>query len=253
LRFVLVNFGFYGFLIFNYLRFKVMPRRLRLPTGDDVEFELPTEDELPTGVKLSTEEKFLTDLAEGSLSKYIKSQFQDNLTLLHIAVICNWTRAVGKLIAAGADFDAQDSAGCTPLHYAAESGCAASVLTLIGAGANVKLGDENDSTALHKAAYHGHSEVVRNLIAADADLHAIDSVGGYTPLDLAREKNHGEVIQILKIASGYKEPLRPIAKTADATQTDATRPQTSVNISCGSGAFRKIDNQKVQTNCCVIM
>ena len=56
-------------------------------------------------------------------------------------------------------------------------------------------------SALHIACQRGHRRVVRLLVDKGWDIHARDA-NGRTPLQLAEEAGHGEVVEVLRKAGG---------------------------------------------------
>ncbi|XP_047105181.1 uncharacterized protein LOC124770907 isoform X2 [Schistocerca piceifrons] len=108
--------------------------------------------------------------------------------------------AVGELralIAAGADVGARDELGRTALHYAACRGDVEVARLLVGAGAAVDARDDCGWTPLHFAAYNRHAEVAAGLLVAGADRGATAGDGGQTALDIARERNHRRLVEML--------------------------------------------------------
>ena len=63
-------------------------------------------------------------------------------------------------------------------------------------GADVDSQDRNGNTALHIASYQGHPDTVQVLLSWGASL----CINGQekTPLDVAREEEEGEVVEILE-------------------------------------------------------
>ncbi|KAK7495784.1 hypothetical protein BaRGS_00013004, partial [Batillaria attramentaria] len=106
-------------------------------------------------------------------------------------------KMVRILLDRGADVNAKDVFGSTPLHIASESGDAKVAGLLIERKADVNTKKTmNNYTPLHSACFAGKKEVVLRLLQNNADVNA-KSRTGKTPLDLARERNHTDVIKIL--------------------------------------------------------
>lgn len=152
----------------------------------------------------------------------------DGVTPLHQAVSCD--RGVSRsqrfpgveiaetLLAKGADPDASADGGRTPLHWASIAGHAEEARILVKAGADVKAKDEDGNTALHIMALQlkstccdrrgdwavGEAESLKTakiLLEAGARVDE-KSDKGETPLDLAIQKGHDALAQLLQTAGG---------------------------------------------------
>ncbi|MBN1798262.1 MAG: ankyrin repeat domain-containing protein [Spirochaetales bacterium] len=120
-----------------------------------------------------------------------------NKTLLDNALLHGYKKISLLLAAAIKEFDKPGYLGLTPLMYAAWKGFLDVCEVLIQRGANINLQDKNDrDSALHMAAAQGHADVVKLLLAKGARLD-IHNKEGKTPLDLAREAENQEIIDIL--------------------------------------------------------
>lgn len=157
------------------------------------------------------------------------------VTPLHHAVIHNQTNIAAVLLQAGAKVDVKDAATeATPLHLAALYGREDIANLLITKGANVnatmKFGitpllvaaqfnqpqivrllselpnnkvainhaDQEGFTALHFAAQNGDVIIARLLIDRGANVNLRDKTNQATPLTIAIENNHLEMVQLLK-------------------------------------------------------
>jgi cytohesin len=114
--------------------------------------------------------------------------------------------ALKQHLAAGADVNAKDDGGVTPLHTAALHGYNELAELLIAAGADVNAKDNSGYTPLHEAAAArgwagGHKEVAELLIANGADVNG-KSNDGWTPLDVAIERGHTEITELLRKHGG---------------------------------------------------
>jgi len=97
------------------------------------------------------------------------------------------------LIAEGADVNRKDDLGLPPLWLAASVGHADLAELLIANGANVNFRSKNGSTLLWAAALHGHADIVELLLAKGITVGASDAA-----LDLAEQKGHTEIVDLLK-------------------------------------------------------
>jgi len=128
-------------------------------------------------------------------------------TASHAAVFKGHTDVLELLLAYGADVNAKDSWAWSLLHYASDSADITKLLLSKGADPNVKE-NERGQTPLHLAAGGRHEgrdykTVAELLISRGADVNAKDW-DGKTPLSLAQEQGHTEIIELLK-KHGAKE------------------------------------------------
>lgn len=158
---------------------------------------------------------------------------RDEETVLNIAVRKRHLDIAKMLIDKGADIDGQGYLGRTPLMNAAwirdiditrlllEKGAdvhieslnknSALTLTLdyditrmlVDHGANVNHFNQTKASALYNAASFGQLKIVEYLIEKGADLH-IKTIYGKTPLMIAKEKKHGDIVTLLT-NTGAKE------------------------------------------------
>jgi hypothetical protein len=104
---------------------------------------------------------------------------------------------VAELVKAKADVNARTSkGGTTALALAAQNGHSAIVKALLAAKADVDAPGMAGWTPLMKAAHFGHETIVQTLLAAGADRGRRDAEGS-TALDLAREAEQDEIIELL--------------------------------------------------------
>jgi ankyrin repeat protein len=106
-------------------------------------------------------------------------------------------QAVGKLLDEGVAPDAKDETGETPLLSASLGGHSDVVAILVERGA--KTGSRNDRglTPLHGAAYAGSLATVRLLVESGAAVNDAENVFKVTPLIVAAEEGHADVISFL--------------------------------------------------------
>jgi ankyrin repeat protein len=145
------------------------------------------------------------------------------------AVQSNNLEKLKELIAQGVNLDVRDSAGDTLLRRATKTDRLSSlslVETLISGGADVNVRTSSTGgTALHSVAYRGYKEVVELLIASGADVNVRYKQGasqGETPLDVAQERGHTEIVEILTKAA---EEQTTVEKKSSSTQGPAKESQ----------------------------
>ncbi|KAJ3564760.1 hypothetical protein NP233_g8076 [Leucocoprinus birnbaumii] len=129
----------------------------------------------------------------------VNAQDDRNRTPVHLAAGHGHVKAVEALASNGAEIDSPNIRGRRPIHWAATCGRIDVVRFLISKDANIKAQDNNGDTPIHLAAACGHTEVVRCLLEEEAALSALNikNEGGKLPIDLAREKHHDSVVEIL--------------------------------------------------------
>jgi hypothetical protein len=126
----------------------------------------------------------------------------DMTTALQAAISGGHKEVVELLLTSDVDVKAPDQIGMTPLELAAQKGNNSIVELLLDRG----TGDDTESRngALIWAVYEGHKDVVELLIKSGADVNAKGGQGNRTPLDLANQRNHTAIAELLK-KHGAKE------------------------------------------------
>lgn len=111
------------------------------------------------------------------------------------------TAVISRLLAEGNPVDSRGSDQATPLIAAALNDHADAARLLIEKGADVMARNSGGFTALHAAAYSGSLAVATLLADNKALLADAANKAGVTPLFVAIEMNHPEVVELL-IAKG---------------------------------------------------
>ncbi len=117
------------------------------------------------------------------------------------AAIADDTAAIERLLASGAVVDARARDQATPLIAAALNGRVEAAKLLLAKGADVMARNSGGFTALHAAAYSGSVPVASLLLDNKAVLEDAATKAGTTPLFVAAEMNHSDVVELL-IAKG---------------------------------------------------
>jgi uncharacterized protein len=105
--------------------------------------------------------------------------------------------AVAKLLDQGTALEARDETGETPLLAASRAGRPELVAVLIKRGADIGVRNDRGLTALHAAAYTGNFEVARELIQAGAGVNDAQNDFKVTPLIVAAEEDHIDIVIFL--------------------------------------------------------
>lgn len=169
---------------------------LLLNAGADVDAR--NEDDETAVVSLASYGKFENFKVLIERGANIQLSDIDGNTALMNAAVNEDPRLVKLLVESGADVNAEDRSHNTALMYAAEAGREATVEILALAGANLDARDENGQTALLKAGAQGNLECVRALLKTGADVTIKDNEGN-TALALARDHEHEDVVELLKL------------------------------------------------------
>jgi ankyrin repeat protein len=144
---------------------------------------------------------------------------------LLVAAMHDDVESVRRLLAAGADVNAQHAHGWTALVLAAVDGHTAVVRALLDAGADVDAKEEwIEQSALIWAAKAGHEETLTALLERGAEVDLRDKYAG-TALSLAAADGHAAVVEAL-LAAGAD---------ANVVQDDTTTPLIAA-VSYGDAA-----------------
>ena len=126
-------------------------------------------------------------------------------TALLIATQNNDVEAAGRLIAAGANVNAQDDLLDTPFLYAAAEGRLEILRMTLAAGADLASRNRYGGTGLIPAAHHGHVEVVRELLKTSIAIDHVNRLGWTALLEAIILGDggaaHTEIVRLL-VAAG---------------------------------------------------
>ena len=120
----------------------------------------------------------------------------DGLAPLHWAFAQKDTAMAEFLIRHGSPIDVRSAEGATPLMTEVQRGNHEKINFLLTRGADVNAVDLCGFSCLHQAAEFGNIELTRLLLERGArpDVNA----QGHTPVSLAEQRGHGEVVKLLK-------------------------------------------------------
>lgn len=132
----------------------------------------------------------------------------DGFTPLGLAAFFGHPQVAEALLEAGAepDVSSDNTMRVTPLHSAAAQGDSKVALRicrmLLARGADPNLAQAGGWRPVHQAAAHGNLALVELLVRHGADVEP-RSEDGRTPLSMAREAGHDEVVRFLE---GFPRP-----------------------------------------------
>ncbi|MFQ5729672.1 MAG: ankyrin repeat domain-containing protein [Waddliaceae bacterium] len=142
-------------------------------------------------------------------------------TRLHLAAMCEDTKALETLLSLGANVGAVDAKGRTALHIAVAYGLMRSAELLLGREADINASDHKDRTPLHIAVNNDNAELVAFLIGRHADLEKPNKEGK-TPFQIACERDDPDVCPLFP---DYKDPIKIVV---DGIQRDLSELSTKV-------------------------
>ena len=116
---------------------------------------------------------------------------------LHEAAKTGELEEAKRLIQGGADLEALDVDGETPLTAAALAGQTAAVKLLVARGADIKGQNRGGFTALHAAAHKGYIQIVEFALDRGAGIDDQDNKAGVTPLHAAAERDYLDIVKLL--------------------------------------------------------
>jgi len=106
---------------------------------------------------------------------------------------------VRRLLKAGRDPSARDGFGFTALHGASKKGHLEVVKLLLAWKADVHATTKHQESPLHYACKCGREAIARALLGGGASAQAV-SLANATPIELARSRNHSNLVELLGAA-----------------------------------------------------
>ncbi|KAH9313384.1 hypothetical protein KI387_028419, partial [Taxus chinensis] len=143
----------------------------------------------------------------------VNDKYEQDLTLLHIAVFRGNTEIVQTLLDSGALVDVKNSSQKSPLLEAAFYGHVEIVKILLSARANTETADIRGYTALHFAASGNCVQILISLLDSGAQINAQD-IEGKTPLHVSVIAGHLESVQLLVGAGATVDAKDKVGWTA---------------------------------------
>lgn len=137
----------------------------------------------------------------GSGGGALTARSPDGFTLLHLACFFGHLACAKLLIERGSEVNiaAENESRVYPIHSAAACNSASIVTLLLGAGAEADAKQQKEFTALMSAAMHNNLPMARALLDAGANPNQ-ESEDERTPISMAKEARHGEMVEMLKKA-----------------------------------------------------
>jgi uncharacterized protein len=132
------------------------------------------------------------------LSK-VEEQHHGHTELMR-AALAGDLRRIEDLLGCGVDVNQRNNEGRTALMFAAVNSEIDCAKALLERGADVNARANHGGTALLYAASIGNTELVQALLARGADVSARFDETHQTALMLAKEKEHADIVQLLKNA-----------------------------------------------------
>src|SRR5688572_14372290 len=133
------------------------------------------------------------------------AEHADEHTPLMIAALGGDLADVNDLLSIGGRLNAKDDVGRTALMFAVVNSHPKIVKALLRAGAHVNARAHDGSTALMLAAMNGDAEIVRILLNNGAKIDYRFVSTGKTAADVAADRGHSEVVELLQRPFAVKE------------------------------------------------
>jgi uncharacterized protein len=137
------------------------------------------------------------ELLTGPDRQDVNQTSSDGTSALHWAVYRNDVSLVDRLLAAGANANAQNDYGSTPLSEAAVVGNLAVIKKLLAAGAKVDAANADGQTALMIVARSSNLEAAKLLLDHGANVNEREHWRGQTALMWAAAENQPQMVRLL--------------------------------------------------------
>ncbi|CAL4104166.1 unnamed protein product [Meganyctiphanes norvegica] len=178
---------------------------------------------------------------------FSKKYYNARWTAMHISAYYNHSSCLEKLLKMNANIDAQDQFQKTPLMMAAEQNKVECVEILVSTGANVSATDREGWTALHRAARTNSLEALKVLLQACINPEIPDKKGCATPIYIASQNNHLDILRVLiqagaDVNTARKDGWTPLIIACDRGHTEA------VQALLNAGANAEILDNRVGTD-----
>eukprot|EP00398_MALV-I-01_sp_L67-1_P001066 gene1066-861_t len=178
-------------------------------------------------------------LVEGGADTEIHSG-EGSFMSLHHAANKGHSGVVQLLLDAGASVTSLDHNGAEPLFWASYNGHIDVVRLLIDFNAEVDFVDNNSWTSLHGAALNGHQYIVQILLRTLEEKYQEDyktriqrkNSAGKMPINLARDQNHLDVLEALRLPLSDSDFVRFIdhIKTGEVTTVQSMMTSFDIDV-----------------------
>ena len=148
---------------------------------------------------------------------------------LHSAAEGGNEAIIETFLSSGLDIDSRGNDGTTPLMVAAAKGQEKTVNFLLSKGADPHLKNFFGRNLLHAAAEGGNISIVKSMHSCGIDIDSKDDESSVTPLIIAANKNHVEVMKYL------------LQKGADISLTTGSCERNALHIASQNGSVAAIE------------
>ncbi|KAL6068783.1 Protein diaphanous 1 [Balamuthia mandrillaris] len=139
----------------------------------------------------------------------VRAKTAEGITPLHYAAYKGHMGTVVFLIERKAPVDCDDDKGVTPLHNAMLSHQPDVAAYLIYKGADVNKQNVDGETALHFAVKSDQVEMCALLVSKKADWRNLEDKNGFSPIRLAMELKHKDLIEFFSLLDSERNPFLP--------------------------------------------